>query len=551
MLSSVSFALTRLIHQVDPDSPDGAIHFLSNGGHNETEHVAGHIASKAPMIDWHALSPEIALASVAILVLIIDLFLKKKTSWKSSLIASIGLLGSLIPIVTLAINGHNRTLFGGAYVVDNYSLALKAFFIIGAYISVLLSGDYIREGDYFQSEFWFLMLCSVLGMSALASSRDLISLFVALELVTIPTFVMAGWRRRDPKSNEAALKYYLIGVMSSAVMLYGMSFIVGMSGTTLFSGIHEYFEVGHVPALAHVAVIFTIIGFAFKISAVPFHQWVPDTYEGAPTPVTAFLSVLSKAAGFVGLSFLLEFAFFHDHQTWKPVIFIMVIASLIVGNVTALRERNVVRMLAYSAVAQGGFILLPLTVLADKGELPLDSAIQATVIYLMIYLLANLGAFACVIGIARRTRTGDLESYNGLGQREPFLAICMTIFLLSLAGIPPLAGWFAKFVMFRAALDVSNASGAVLAVSAAVASVIAFVYYAGVVKRMWLEEPANLEEIEEDTRESGGLLVRTQTVVTTPPALKLAIYLCVIGTIVLGVAPGLIGKIGELVTSIH
>lgn len=539
--------IARISHEVDPDSPEGAINYVT-GPKTHMHEVAGHVIDKAPAIDWHALAPEIVLACVAILVLVIDLFLKKRTSWRSSNVAAIGLLAALIPVITLAIDGTNRSLFGGAFVVDNYALAFKAFFIIGAYITVLIGGDYIREGDYFQSEFWFLLLCSVLGMSALASSRDLISLFVALEMVSIPTFVMAGWRRRDLKSNEAAMKYYIIGVMSSAVMLYGMSFIAGMSGTTLLSGIHSWFETAEITPLAHVAVILTIIGFAFKISAVPFHQWAPDTYEGAPTPVTAFLSVLSKAAGFVGLTLLLQYAFFPEYKIWMPIIYVMVVASLVVGNFTALKETNIVRMLAYSSVAQGGFVLLPLTFLGANGVKPVESAIQATVVYLFIYLMANLGAFGCIIAISRRTRSGELETYNGLGQREPFLAICLSIFLFSLAGIPPMAGWFAKFVMFRSALDVGTTGSVVMAVIAGVASVVAFVYYAGVVKRMWLEAPAEMKEVEDESRASGGLLVSSRTSVTTPPALKVAIVLCATGTILIGIFPGILGKVGELVT---
>lgn len=506
------------------------------------------VAQSAPIIDWAAIAPEIVLASFAILILVVDLFLKKTTSWKTSNLAAIGLLASLIPVVFLAVDGTNRSLFGGSFVVDNYALAFKAFFIVGAYIAVLIGADYIREGDYFQSEFWFLLMTSVLGMSVLASSRDLISIFVALETVSIPTFVMAGWRRRDLKSNEAAMKYYLVGVMSSAVMLYGMSFIVGFSGSTMLSDINAYFAGGNTPALASVAIILTLIGFAFKISVVPFHQWAPDTYEGAPTPVTAFLSVLSKAAGFVGMTILLWYAFLPAHEIWMPVIYAMVVASLVVGNFTALKSNNIVRMLAYSSIAQGGFILLPLTFLGSKGVEQNSSIIQATVIYLIIYLLANFGAFACVIGIARRTRSGALDTFNGLGQREPFLAICLSVFLFSLAGIPPFAGWFAKFVMFRSALDVGTTEAVVMAVIAGVASVVAFVYYAGVVKRMWLEEPGELKEVEEETREGGGLLIKTGTSVSTSPALKLAILICLVGTVVIGVLPGIVGKIGELVT---
>ena len=508
------------------------------------------IADSAPLIDWHALAPEITLASVAIAVLIIDLFLKKSSSWRSSNVAAIGILAALIPVITLAIDGTNRSLFGGAFVIDNFALAFKAFFIIGAYLVVLIGGDYIREGDYFQSEFWFLLVTSVLGMVAISSSRDLISIFVALETVSIPMFVMAGWARRNLKSNEAALKFYLIGVMSSAVMLYGMSFVAGMSGSTLLSDISAYFAQNDVPTLASVAVILTIVGFAFKISAVPFHQWTPDVYEGAPTPVTAFLSVLSKGAGFVGLIILLQHGFFPQSEVWMVVLYGIVVASLIVGNFTALKQTNIVRLLAYSSIAQGGFILLPLTFLSDDNLIARPSAIEATIIYLIIYLLANLGAFACVIAIAKRTRSGELETYNGLGRREPFLAICMTIFLFSLAGVPPMAGWFAKFVMFRSVFDVGSVAAVVLAVVAVVASVVAFVYYAGVIKRMWLEEPNEIDDISVQAQSSGGILVKSRSAISTSPALKVVILLCASLTLLLGALPGIVAKVGELVTSV-
>lgn len=505
------------------------------------------VTQNSPAIDWHGIAPELIVVIGALTILIVDLFLKKRSSWKTSNIAALTFLAALIPVVTLALDGANRTMFNGAYVVDNQALAFKAFFLIGAYICVLLSGDYIREGDYFQAEFWFLLTMSVLGMTTLASSRDLISLFVSIETVTIPTFVMASWRKRDPKSNEAGIKYYLIGVMSSAIMLYGMSFIVGFSGSTLFSDIAKYFATANIPVLANLAVIFTVIGFAFKISAVPFHQWAPDAYQGAPTPVTAFLSVLSKGAGFVGLLLLGQYVFISENKIWMPILLVMVTGSLIVGNFTALKQTNIVRMLAYSSIAQGGFILLPVALITTQDTGQLDSAVQSTFVYLSIYLFANLGAFATIIATTRRIKSGEISSYNGLGKREPFLAVSLSIFLFSLAGVPPLAGWFAKFVMFKSALEVNTAASISLAAVAAVASVVAFTYYAGVIKRMWLEEPADLE-IEDETRASGGLLIDTRTSIVVTPALRVAIITCAFVTILLGVMPGIISKVGELIT---
>jgi NADH-quinone oxidoreductase subunit N len=507
------------------------------------------LAVNSPAIDWHAFAPEVVIAIGAIVILIADLFLKKRTSWKTSNIAALTFLVALIPVVTLALDGANRSMFGGAYVVDNQALAFKAFFLIGAYISVLLAGDYIREGDYFQAEFWFLLTMSVLGMTSIASARDFISLFVALETVTIPTFVMAAWRKRDVKSNEAGIKYYLIGVMSSAIMLYGISFIVGFAGSTKFSDVQRYFAGNNIPTLAHLAVIFTVIGFAFKISAVPFHQWAPDAYEGAPTPVTAFLSVLSKGAGFVGLLAIGQYAFLNENKYWMPILLVMVVGSLIVGNFTALKQTNIVRMLSYSSIAQGGFILLPVALLGVQKSGQLDAAVQSTYIYLAIYLFANLGAFASVIAISRRIKSGETSAYNGLGKREPFLAVTLSIFLFSLAGVPPLAGWFAKFVMFKAALEVNSVASVSLAAVAAVSSVVAFTYYAGIIKRMWLEEPAELE-VAEETQASGGLLIAKRSSVVITPALRVAIILCSTVTIVLGVYPGAISKVGELITKL-
>jgi NADH-quinone oxidoreductase subunit N len=394
-----------------------------------------------PVFDYHALAPEIILTATIVVVLVADFFFRDREWFQTSRLATIGVLAALVPILTLAADGTTRTMFGGAYVVDDYALALKGFFLLVAYITLLVSVDYIGEGDYYQGEYYFLLLSSVLGMVVMASARDLITIFVALELISVPTYVLAGWRKHDTKSNEAAIKYYLFGVLSSAVMLYGMSFIFGLSGSTLLSKIGAYASRPDLPPLFAVAIFLTLVGFAFKISAVPFHFWAPDTYEGAPTPVTAFLSVASKAGGFVAILSLIYFGFFGTQQAWQPVLWALAAASMTLGNLTALRQTNIVRMLAYSSIAQGGFILAPLAVAADGHAA--RSAFEAVVIYLLIYGAMNLGAFAVVIAVARRTRSGEISSYSGLGQTAPVLALLMSAFLFALAGIPPLSGWFA------------------------------------------------------------------------------------------------------------
>jgi NADH-quinone oxidoreductase subunit N len=484
-----------------------------------------------PTVDFHAFAPEIVLSATILVVLLADLIWPDRSRFVSSRLASVGVLAALIPVITLAADGANRSMFDGAYVVDNYALALKAFFLIVAYVSLLVAVDYIGDGDYYQGEFYFLLLASVLGMTVMASARDLISIFVALELITIPTFVLAGWRKHDGGSNEAAIKYFLIGVLSTAVMLYGMSIVYGETGgSTLLSDISRYIAQNPTPPLFAVAIFLTIGGFAFKVSAVPFHFWTPDTYQGAPTPVTAFLSVASKAGGFVALLTIVRFGFFPSQDSWEPALWVLAAASMIYGNLVALRQTNIVRMLAYSSIAQGGFILVPLAVAGDGDAA--RASFEAVVIYLLIYGAMNLGAFAVVIAVARRTRSAEISSYDGLGQKMPGLAVTMSIFLFSLAGIPPFAGWFAKFVMFRAVFSAETPSAVVLGVIAAVMSVVAFFYYARVALNMWFHEPS-------------PELVNTPDRAPTP-ALAVAIGIATAVVVVVGVYPQFFARVGEL-----
>ncbi len=495
----------------------------------------------SPVFDWHALAPDIVIVATIVVILIADLLLPEREQWRTSSIAAIGLLAALVPIATLAYQGTDRVMFGGAYVVDDYALALKAFFIIATYVVVLLSVDYINEGDYYRGEFYFLLLVSTFGLSIMASARDLITLFVALETISIPTFILATYRKHDRRSNEAGVKYYLIGVLSSALMLYGMSLIFGQTGTTLLSGISAYVtHAGNQPLLT-VAIFLSLVGFAFKVSAVPFHFWAPDTYEGAPTPVTAYLSVASKAGGFVALINIIYFGFYGQNgkagDMWWPVVWVLAALSMTVGNLAALRQTNMVRMLAYSSVAQGGFILVPFAAAGIAGAQGhpgvAAQAMSAVVVYLFIYGAMNLGAFAIVIAVARRTKSAEISTYSGLFQTSPALAVLMTFFLASLAGIPPLAGWFAKFVMFRSIIDASTGWATALAVIAAVNSVIAFFYYFRPVVRMWIHPPAT-----ED-----------RTPIVVPQPLLVAIGLMAAVVVVIGVYPQIFAKIGEVAFS--
>jgi NADH-quinone oxidoreductase subunit N len=483
----------------------------------------------APTIDWHAIAPELVLVVGINIILLIDLNISDAKKWMMATLTGFVMLGALIPVVTLFVIGDDsRSMFGGRYVVDEYALIMKAFFLLVAYVVILMSQTELEEGGYYQGEFYILMLCSVLGMVMMTSSRDLISIFVALELLSIPAYMMAAWNKRNPKSNEAGVKYYLLGVFASAIMLYGMSLLFGATNSTLLTDIGAALTDGDLNGIEVVGIVFIICGFAFKISAVPFHSWAPDTYEGAPTPVTAFLSVASKAAGFVALVTLIYLAFPNASDVYQPFIWVLSALTMTVGNVLALRQTNIVRMLAYSSVSQGGFILMPL---AFAGEATASgSAINAVVVYLLVYGFMNLGAFAVVIAVSRKTHSGEISSFGGLFGYAPGLAVLATIFFASLAGIPPLGGWFAKFNAFKAVLDAQTNAAYVLASIAAVNTVISAAYYMKVLRVIWMDDAP-----DGDT-----------TPIVTPSPIMAALSLTVIGTIAVGVYPRLVAGFGEL-----
>ena len=487
-----------------------------------------------PDLDYHALAPELVLTGALLVLLLVDLVFEERGRWSSASLAGIGLLAALVPVLTLAIDGDERSMFGGAYVVDDFALVLKALFLVAGFVTVLISSNYIGEGDYYEGEYYFMLLSSLLGMIVIASARDLIGLFVAFELLSIPAYLLAGWRKRDLKGNEASLKYYLLGVFATAVMLYGMSLIFGVTGSTLLSDIGETLQ-GDLDAspLVTVGIVFVLVGFAFKVSAVPFHTWAPDTYEGAPTPITAFLSVASKAAGFVAMLTVVFIGFLGREDVWSPMFWALSALTMTVGNLIALRQTNIVRMLAYSSVAQAGYMLAPLAVASDipdrNGNTGVEVAIGAVVTYLLIYAAMNLGAFAVVIAVARKTRSGEIRSYGGLFEYAPGLAVLMSVFLFALAGIPPLAGWLAKFVIFRTLLDAGTTSAVVLAVLVGVNSVIALYYYAAVAREMWMRPVP-----DED-----------RTPIRIPSPIALALGLTAVATIVFGVT-GVATRFGDL-----
>ncbi|MEM7341564.1 MAG: NADH-quinone oxidoreductase subunit N [Actinomycetota bacterium] len=497
-----------------------------------------------PPIDWHAFAPELVLLGWGALVTLIDIIGLERTRRFMPGLTGIGFLLAMIPVLTLWENGNTRVLFQGrladgsfdgigAYIVDEYSLVLKGLFLLSGYVVVLLSSNYMADGDYYDSEYYQLISAAVLGMMVMTSARDLVTIFVALELLSIPAYLMAAWRKRDLKSNEAGLKYMLMGVFASAIMLYGMSLLYGLAGDTRLEVIADSIG-GHNEAVITLAILFTIIGFGFKVSAVPFHTWAPDTYEGAPTPLTAFLAVASKAAGFVALVTIVIIAFEQNANVVEPFIWILSALTLTIGNLIALRQTNIVRMLAYSGVAQAGYMIAPLAV---YGSVP-DSARSAVVTYLVIYAAMNLGAFAVVIAAARKTRSGEISSFGGMLHYAPGLTAAMTIFLFSLAGIPPMGGWLAKWQVFSALLEADTLAGVILAVIAAVNAVIAAYYYLNVALHIWFMPAPDGDD----------------SPISIPPALVAAMAITAVATLLFGITDFAVdvtdfGVIGESAAS--
>ena len=441
-------------------------------------------------IDYHALLPELILSGTILLVLIVDVFLSERRKWLAMPLGLMGVLATLAATLTL-IGGDTRVMFDGTYVVDNFALLFKVFFMAVAVVVLALSLRYFREGGFYQGEYYFLLLTSFLGCFMMPSSRDMLLLFIALELVSAPGFLMAAFRKGDIKSNEAGVKFFIIGVLSTAVMLFGMSLIYGVTGgATQLNEIAA--QLARVPGdqeqLALAAILFVVVGFAFKVSAVPFQFWAPDTYEGAPVPVAAFLAVASAAAGFAGLLQLMFVAFIGQNEFWVPLFVFLSVATMFVGNLVALQQTQVVRLLAYSGIAQAGYILLTFALVTDN-PVTNQSAFSSAVAYILIYGIMNLGAFAVAVAVSRRHPTLQLNDFAGLAKTAPLLAVGMTVFMISLAGVPPTGGFWAKLLIFRAAIDRGGSLGPILAVIMLVNSVISIAYYFAVPRQMIFKDP--------------------------------------------------------------
>jgi NADH-quinone oxidoreductase subunit N len=442
-------------------------------------------------IDYHALLPEIIVSGTILLVLVVDVFLSAKHKWMGMPLSLVGVLAALVAALTL-IGGPTRTVFGGMFVLDHFALLFQVFFLTVAVVVLAISLRYFREGGFYQGEYYFLLLTSFLGCLLMPASRDLLMLFISLELVSAPGFLMSAFRKNDVRSNEAGLKFFLIGVLSTAVMLYGMSMIYGLTGATNLTVVASRLAgiSGGRETMALAGILFVVVGFAFKVSAFPFQFWAPDTYEGSPVPVAAFLAVASKAAGFAGLLQLMFVGFINQHDFWVPLFAFIAVATMSIGNFVALQQRQVVRLLAYSGIAQAGYILMTFALVTNNAATN-QKAFSAAVTYILIYGIMNLGAFAVTVAVSRTSPQALISDFAGLARRSALLAVGMTTFMISLAGVPPTGGFWAKILIFNAAIARGGALGVGLAVAMLLNSVVSIYYYFAVPREMIFKPAAD------------------------------------------------------------
>ena len=411
------------------------------------------------------------------------------------------------------------------FVVDGFATFFKLVFLVSAALTVLLSHRYLSLEGGRPGEYYFLVLTATLGMMIMAGGIDLVTLFIGLETMAISFYILAGFLRPNRRSNEAAVKYYLLGAFSLGLLLYGMSLMYGMTGSTQLRVMAPLLAAGGGGRLLAMAVLLVIAGLGFKIAAVPFHAWAPDVYEGAPTPITAFLSVGSKAAAFAMLLRIFFEALpafsvgglgvMNGHAVgWTSFFYVLSVLTMTVGNLAALTQTNIKRMLAYSSIAHAGYLLIGVVAATPRG-------VSAALVYLMVYAFMQLGAFAVVVFMRRGDVIGDeLKDLSGLWVRRPSLAVAMLIFMLSLGGIPPTAGFMGKFWLFSAAIE----SGYIwLAVIGVLNSAVSLYYYVRIVVYMWIRQ------------EEPGL-----PPVALSGALTTALVIAVAGTIVLGIYPRLL-----------
>jgi NAD(P)H-quinone oxidoreductase subunit 2 len=444
-------------------------------------------ASLAAQLNTGTILPELIVTITLLLVVVGDLIVGRVASSRWTPYLAIAGLLAAVAALYYQWDNPDPISFLGSFNGDDLSVVFRGIIALSAVVTILMSIRYVDQSGTSLAEYLTILLTATLGGMFLSGANELVMIFVSLEALSISSYLLTGYTKRDPRSNEASLKYLLIGASSSAIFLYGLSLLYGLSGgqTNLIDVAVSISDAGLAQSIGLViALVFTIAGIAFKIAAVPFHQWTPDVYEGSPTPVVAFLSVGSKAAGFALAIRLLVTAFPLLTEQWQFVMTALAILSMILGNVVALAQTSMKRLLAYSSIGQAGFVMIGLVIGTEAGY-------ASMLFYLMIYLFMNLGAFTCVILFSLRTGTDQISEYSGLYQKDALLTLGLSICLLSLGGIPPMVGFFGKLFLFWAGWQ-SGAYG--LVILGLVTSVISIYYYVRVIRMMVVKEPQEMSD---------------------------------------------------------
>jgi NADH-quinone oxidoreductase subunit N len=468
-----------------------------------------------PTLNWLVVAPEMVVLVTALLVMLVDLFLDRE---QKSRLAWLSLVG------VVAAAGLSYYIWDGSdpalqdmLVADGYALFLNLVILAAAALALLFSVDYVRRTGLAQGEYYTLLLLSTTGMMLMAAAINLMTTFLALEILSIALYVLVGLNRADRRSGEAALKYLLLGAFASGFLLYGMALVYGQAGTTSLAGVRAtVLGAQGIPALLAVGLGLMIVGFGFKVALVPFHMWTPDVYQGAPTSVTAFMSVGAKVAGFAALGRVVLYAFGDRYADWVWALAVLAALTMTVGNLAALRQTHLKRMLAYSSIAQAGYILVGLAAGNALGT-------SGLLFYLFSYAFTNVAAFAVVLAVGRLAGSAEagetMEDFAGLATRKPGLAAAMALFMLSLAGVPPLVGFLGKLYVFSAAVQANLTWLAILGV---INSVISAYYYLRVVVAMYMR----------DGKAPEGAAAPVS------PALQVGVGLSAVAVVILGVWPG-------------
>lgn len=478
-----------------------------------------------PPFDIKSIAPIIIMTIAGIVVLMADVFFKRAFKDKLAYLSLIGII--IAGVVTFTQIGPTVYSFSDTFVVDNYSVFFNFIFLISTAIVILMSVSYVKQEGINYGEYYTLILFATMGMMVMAGGSDLITIFLGLEIMSISLYVLAGFRRNRLDSNEASLKYFLLGAFATGFLLYGIAMLYGATGTTNIKEIAAF--LANNPALSNPMIILgsslLIIGFGFKIACVPFHKWTPDVYEGAPTAITAFLSAGPKAAAFAVFFRVFLVSLPALEPKWSVILWVLAVLTMTVGNVVAIAQTNIKRMLAYSSIAHAGYALIAIVAANSLGT-------ASMLFYMLAYIFMNLGAFAVVIVLGRKGEENlMIEDYNGLGYKHPLLAITMSIFMFSLAGIPPLAGFVGKFYIFSAAI---KSGYVILAVIGVINSVIAVYFYLRVTVAMYMKPPA---------REFAPL--------SLSPYMIVALIISVWGTIHLGIFPARIIEFAQKSTLLY